>query len=73
MTSSCEFHFNTAISALMEMVNSLYAADLEELAIVKEAFDKLVALLIRWPPIFAKNSGCGRHSESLLRTGMAGI
>jgi len=64
------FHFNTAISALMEMVNALYAADLEGMnpAVVKEAFEKLVALLYPMAPHICEELWIRLgHSESLLR------
>ena len=64
------FHFNTAISALMEMVNALYAADLEGMnpAVIKEAFEKLVALLHPMAPHICEELWFRLgHSESLLR------
>ncbi len=63
------FHYNTAVSALMEMVNSLYAADLDEASssIVKEAIDTLITLLYPMAPHICEElwSELG-HSESLL-------
>jgi leucyl-tRNA synthetase len=46
------FHYNTAISALMEMVNSLYTADLAGASpsIVKEALETLLTLLYPMAP-----------------------
>jgi len=64
------FHFNTAISALMELVNALYTTDLEQVrpVVLKEVFDKLVALLYPMAPHICEelwfNLG---HSGSLLR------
>jgi len=63
------FHYNTAISALMEMVNSLYAADLDDMnpAVVKEAIEKLVTLLYPMAPHLCEELWFGLgHSESLL-------
>jgi len=64
------FHFNTAISALMEMVNAMYTADLARMnpAILKEAFERITALLYPMAPHICEElwSKLG-HSESLLQ------
>ncbi|RJP70168.1 MAG: leucine--tRNA ligase [Candidatus Abyssobacteria bacterium SURF_17] len=63
------FHFNTAISALMEMVNGMYTADLEQVRppVLMEAFEKLVALLYPMAPHICEElwSRLG-HSDTLL-------
>jgi leucyl-tRNA synthetase len=63
------FHYNTAISALMELINSLYATDLDTAApsIVKEALETLLTLLYPMAPHICEElwSELG-HSESLL-------
>jgi leucyl-tRNA synthetase len=64
------FHFNTAISALMELVNALYGADLAAVhaAVLKEVFEKLVSLLYPMAPHISEElwSRLG-HTQSLLR------
>ncbi len=63
------FHYNTAISALMEMVNALYAIDVENAnpAIVKEALEMLVTLLYPMAPHICEELWFELgHSESLL-------
>ncbi len=64
------FHYNTAVSALMEMVNSLYAADLEQARppVLREALETLLTLLYPMAPHICEElwSDLG-HSESLLR------
>jgi leucyl-tRNA synthetase len=64
------FHFNTAISALMEMVNAMYSLDLESVrpAVLKEAFEKLLALLYPMAPHISEElwSRLG-HTNSLLK------
>ncbi len=63
------FHYNTAISSLMEMVNELYAADIEKIdaAVLKEALEKLVTLLYPMAPHICEELWFGLgHSESLL-------
>jgi leucyl-tRNA synthetase len=63
------FHYNTAVSALMEMVNALYAADLEKVSasVLKEALESLLTLLYPMAPHICEElwSDLG-HSESLL-------
>lgn len=64
------FHYNTAVSALMEMVNSLYAADLEQASppVLREALETLLTLLYPMAPHICEElwSDLG-HSESLLQ------
>ena len=63
------FHYNTAVSALMELVNSLYAADLEQASppVLREALEALLTLLYPMAPHICEElwSDLG-HSESLL-------
>ncbi len=64
------FHFNTAISALMEMVNAMYTADLKSVSapVLKEALEKLAALLYPMAPHISEELWLQLgHSESLLR------
>ena len=63
------FHFNTAISALMEMVNAMYAADLENMSpsVLREALERLVTLLYPMAPHICEELWFRLgHSESLL-------
>ena len=63
------FHFNTAISALMEMVNAMHAIDLESVrpAVLREALERLVALLYPMAPHISEELWARLgHSESLL-------
>ncbi|MBI5117872.1 leucine--tRNA ligase [Candidatus Poribacteria bacterium] len=64
------FHFNTAISALMELVNAMYTLNLEGArpAVLREALEKLVALLYPMAPHICEElwSRLG-HTKSLLR------
>jgi leucyl-tRNA synthetase len=63
------FHFNTAISALMEMVNAMYTADLESVSapVLKEALEKLTALLYPMAPHICEELWLRLgHSGSLL-------
>ncbi|GAB4334211.1 MAG: leucine--tRNA ligase [Candidatus Abyssubacteria bacterium] len=65
------FHFNTAISALMEMVNSMYSLDLERVrpVVLKESFQKLVALLYPMAPHICEELWFRLgHENSLLTT-----
>jgi leucyl-tRNA synthetase len=63
------FHYNTAVSALMEMVNALYAADLAKVdpSVLREALESLLTLLYPMAPHICEElwSDLG-HSESLL-------
>ncbi len=64
------FHFNTAISALMELVNALYTSDLEQVrpVVLKEVFEKLVALLYPMAPHISEELWFSLgHTRSLLR------
>ena len=64
------FHYNTAISALMEMVNALYAAELDEVSapILREALETLLTLLYPMAPHICEELWFELgHSESLLR------
>lgn len=54
-----EFHFNTAISALMELVNEMYdytsrGLDTKQLPIVRSAIDALTLLIAPFAPHFAE-------------------
>lgn len=46
------FHFNTAIAALMEMVNSMNTADLDSVSppVLRDAFERLISLLYPMAP-----------------------
>jgi leucyl-tRNA synthetase len=64
------FHFNTAISALMELLNSLTAADLEQVrpVVLREIFEKFVALLYPMAPHISEELWFRLgHRQSLLR------
>ncbi|MBI4832580.1 MAG: class I tRNA ligase family protein, partial [Candidatus Lindowbacteria bacterium] len=64
------FHFNTAISALMEMINAMYTMDLESIrpVVLREAFEKLIALLYPMAPHISEELWLRLgHSKSLLR------
>ena len=54
-----EFHFNTAISALMELVNEMYdytsgGLDTKQLPVVRSAIDALTLLIAPFAPHFAE-------------------
>jgi leucyl-tRNA synthetase len=54
-----EFHFNTAISALMELVNEMYdytanGVSQEKLPVVRSAIDALILLISPFAPHFAE-------------------
>ena len=53
-----EFHFNTAIAALMEMVNEMYdytadGVDKKQLTVLRSAIDALILLMAPFAPHFA--------------------
>ncbi|MEK7871512.1 MAG: class I tRNA ligase family protein, partial [Nitrospirota bacterium] len=68
------FHFNTAISAIMELVNSIYLVKLDNekdgLAVMKESIEAAVILLSPFAPHIAEElwSKLG-HSPSIFRAG----
>lgn len=69
------FHFNTAISAIMELVNAIYQFDLKEirdeltLAVIKESIETVIILLSPMAPHLAEElwEKLGKK-ESILRT-----
>jgi leucyl-tRNA synthetase len=65
------FHYNTAVSALMEMVNALYAADLEKAdpSVVREALESLLVLLYPMAPHICEElwSDLGNPESLLLK------
>ncbi|MEK6576134.1 MAG: class I tRNA ligase family protein, partial [Nitrospirota bacterium] len=68
------FHFNTAISAIMELVNSIYLVKLDNekdgLAVMKEAIEAAVILLSPFAPHIAEElwTKLG-HSPTIFRAG----
>ncbi|HLF87274.1 MAG TPA: class I tRNA ligase family protein [Nitrospiria bacterium] len=68
------FHFNTAISAIMELVNSIYLVKLDNekdgLVVMKEAIEAAVILLSPFAPHIAEElwTKLG-HSPSIFRAG----
>jgi leucyl-tRNA synthetase len=69
------FHFNTAISAVMELVNQLYGTDVDDenprdLAVMRHALESVVLLLSPVVPHFAEEiwEGLG-HEDSVLLAG----
>jgi leucyl-tRNA synthetase len=69
------FHFNTAISAIMELVNEIYISDVKDStdeisrSVMREAVETVVVLLSLFVPHFAEElwEALG-HQESILRT-----
>jgi leucyl-tRNA synthetase len=69
------FHFNTAISAIMELVNEIYISEVKDntdeisRSVMREAVETVVVLLSPFVPHFAEElwEALG-HQESILRT-----
>ncbi len=66
------FHFNTAIAAVMELVNAIYAFAEKERqpAVLREALETVVRLLAPFVPHFAEELwSCLGHAEGIERAG----